>query len=63
MWREFKEIVLLEYKADLLMDLWPDWCMKILEFSKVESLSHPLIKKILQKLEEADDTFVYPEGN
>ena len=50
----------LDYKADSLMDSWPDWCAKILEFSKVESDSRPLIKKILQRLEEADNDC--PEG-
>ena len=52
----------LDCKADSLMDSWPDWRMKILEYSKVESDSRPLIKKILQKLEKAD-SFAYPEGN
>ena len=50
----------LDYKADSLMDSWPDWCAKILEFSKVESDSRPLVKKILQRLEEADNAC--PEG-
>ena len=60
--REFKEIVPLDCKAELLMNSWPDWCVKILGFAKVESDSRPLIKKLLKKLEESD-AFAYPEGD
>ena len=43
------------------MDTWPDWCSKILKFSKLESATRPCIKKLLATLEKTDG-LVYPDG-
>lgn len=53
----------LDCKADSLMDSWSDWCAKLLEFSKVESDHRPLVKKILQRLEEDSSDIACPEGS
>ena len=59
--REFKAIACFECKPDELMDTWPEWCVKILEFAKMESVSHPYIKRLLKRLEEADK-YSDPQG-
>ena len=44
------------------MDTWPaEWCVKILEFAKMESVSRPYIKRLLKRLEEADK-YSDPQG-
>ena len=53
--------MVLDCKADSLMDLWSDWCTKLLEFSKVESDHRPLVKKVLQRLDSSD--IACPEGS
>ena len=34
------------------MDTWPEWYSKLIKFSKLESTSRPLIRKLVEKLEE-----------
>ena len=37
------------------MDIWPEWSewySKLIQFAKLESSSHPLIRKIVEKLDE-----------
>lgn len=53
----------IDCKADSLMDSWSDWCAKLLEFSEVESDHCPLVKKILQRLEEDSSDIACTEGS
>ena len=34
------------------MDTWPEWYSKLIQFAKLESSSRPLIRKIIEKLDE-----------
>ena len=52
----------LDCKADALMDSWSDWCARLREYSKVESEHRPLVKKIIQRLEEDSSDVACPEG-
>lgn len=59
--REFGAVAQFEVNIDVLMRNWEEWCAKIINFSKVESASRPLIKKTLAELESIDK-FACPEG-
>lgn len=45
--------------ASSFMEMWPEFCRKLIELSKLESSSRPLIRKVLAKLEESDNTSKY----
>ena len=44
------------------MDSWSDWCARLHEYSKVETEHRPLVKKIIQRLEEDSSDVACPEG-
>ena len=39
------------------MDVWEGWCEKIIEFSKIESSTHPYLKKVLSSLDQCDKLY------
>ena len=50
-----------EVNIDSIMHNWEEWCAKIINFSKIESATHPIMKKMLAELEKTD-TFACPES-
>ena len=51
----------LETSASSLMDSWPEWRDKLIQFSKLESVTRPVLKKLLSDL-EAKDGIMHPDG-
>jgi len=43
------------------MEDWPEWRKKIINLAAKESLTRPLLKKILKELEESGE-YQYPNG-
>jgi len=37
-----------------MMNDWPDWSTKIIEFSKLESTTRPFIRKLIAGLDKCD---------
>ena len=58
---EFKAIVSFESDNSSMMDGWQSWKEKIIKFAKIESVTRPMIKKLLEGLEECDE-LPYPHG-
>ena len=59
--REFKAIVSFEDDVHSMMDNWLEWREKIIKFAKKESVTRPLLKKLLQHLEKCHE-LLYPHG-
>lgn len=45
-------MVSFDNNASSFMDTWPEWDSKLIKFSKLEATSRPLIRKIVEKLDE-----------
>ena len=52
--RKFKAIVSLENDIPLVMDGWLERKDKLIQMAKLESVTHPMIKKLLEGLEQCD---------
>ena len=44
-----------------MMDSWPEWRDKLIQFSKLESATRPALKKLLGDL-ETKDSVACPDG-
>ena len=51
----------LDASAGSLMDSWPEWRDKLIQFSKLESATRPALKKLLGDL-ETKDSVACPDG-
>ena len=59
--REFKSVAALTTTAGSLMDSWPEWRKKLIQFAKLESATRPVLKKVLGDL-ESEDSVACPDG-
>lgn len=59
--REFKSVAGFEDDIHSVLDAWQEWKEKIIQFAKLESLTRPILKKLLEALEECDE-LVYTHG-
>ena len=59
--REFKAIASFEDDFHSMIDGWLDWREKLIQLAKLESTTRPMIKKLLEALEECDK-LPYPQG-
>jgi len=48
-------VISFEENPKQLMDEWPYWKEKIIQFAKAESTTRPYVKKLLGSLENSDD--------
>ena len=48
-------------EAGSLMDSWPNWKDKLIQFSKLESATRPVLKKLLSDM-ESKDSVACPDG-
>ena len=46
---------MLEVDIMSMMDGWQEWKEKLLQLAKLESVTRPLIKKLLEGLKESDE--------
>ncbi len=53
--REFHGIAGIEGRATSLMCSWPNWLLRIVEFSKLEAATRPAIRKLVQNFEADTD--------
>ncbi len=59
--REFRGIAGIEGRATSLMGSWPNWMLRILEFSKLEAVTRLAIRKLVQNY-QADTDVENPTG-
>lgn len=59
--REFKAIVSLEDNIPSVMDCWLEWKEKLIQMAKLESVTRPMIKKLLEGLEQCNELHC-PQG-
>ncbi len=55
-------VVELGGRTTSLLDSWPEWESKLLQFSKAESATRPAMRKILEELEADHSDIAYPAG-
>ena len=44
------------------METWPEWRRKIMALAKLEAVHRPLIKKLVDILDEEDEDLHSPDG-
>ena len=49
--REFRAIAAIDGRATSLMSSWPDWVERLVQFSKAEAATRPVIRKLLLEYE------------
>lgn len=49
--REFRAIAEIDGRATSLMSSWPDWVERLVQFSKAEAATRPVIRKLLLEYE------------
>ena len=59
--REFKAVISFEDNIHSLLDNWQEWKEKLIQFAKLESLTRPFLKKLLENLDKCDE-LAYPHG-
>ena len=59
--REFRAIAKVDGRAASLMSSWPDWVGQLVQFSKAEAATRPVIRKLLLEY-EADAGMDNPTG-
>ncbi|XP_065901741.1 uncharacterized protein [Dysidea avara] len=60
---EFKELVSYEANINKLMETWPEWRRKIMALAKLEAVHRPLIKKLVDILDEEDEDLHSPDDH
>ena len=59
--REFKAVICSEDNIYSLLDNWQEWREKIIQLSKLESTTRPLLKKLLGGVDKCEE-LTFPEG-
>ena len=54
-------MVCLESDTYSLLDNWQEWREKIIQLSKLESSTRPLLRKVLADIDKCEE-LTYPEG-
>ena len=49
--REFRAIADIDGRATSLMSSWPDWVEQLVQLSKAEAATHPVIRKLYLEYE------------
>lgn len=44
-----------------IVENWLEWREKLIQLARMETATHPIIKKLLNSLDECDE-LLYPEG-
>ena len=51
--REFRAIAEIDGRATSLMSSWPDWVERLVQLSKAEAATRPVVRKLLLEYEAA----------
>lgn len=55
-------VISMDGRTNSLLDSWPEWERKIVEFCKAESETRPAIKKLLQEMDIDHPDIIYSTG-